>query len=132
MDDQRQESVDDIIRDDARYPPQAYAFLRDGLGNASKDIYGETSTSPRGERHVTGEQLCLALRDLAIERWGMLARTVLENWNIRATIDFGNMVYLLIEHKIMKRTEEDSIEHFRDVFDFETGFEIDDKFELKE
>ena len=132
MDDQQPKPVDDIIRDDARYPPRAYAFLRDGLTKAGQEIYGETPTNPRGERHVTGEQLCLALRDLAIERWGMLAPTVLENWNIRATIDFGNMVYLLIQHGIMKKTEEDSIEHFRDVFDFEKGFEIEDKFELKE
>jgi len=44
----------------------------------------------------------------------------------------GNMVYLLIDHGFMRKTEEDSIEDFRDVFDFDKVFKVNDEFELEE
>jgi len=127
-----EKSMEEVIRADGRYPPEAYAFLHEGLARAVKAAHGEEAAEPAGQRHVTGRQLCLAMRDLAVERWGLLAPTVLARWNIRSTIDFGNMVYLLIRHSFMKRTEGDSIEDFRDVFDFATAFDASGQFELKE
>ena len=124
-------SMEQVILEDGRYPPEAFAFLHDGLAKAVKDVHGEKA-APEGQRHVTGRELCLAMRDLAIERWGLLAPTVLKKWNIRETIDFGNMVYLLIEHNFMRKTEEDSIEDFRDVFEFSQAFADYRTFELKE
>ncbi len=127
-------SLEEVVREDGRYPMDAFAFLHDGLGRAVKEVYGEEpdaegaeeelaeETPARRPRHVTGEQLCHGVRDEALERWGLLARPVLQRWNIHATIDFGNMVYLLIENGLMDRTEEDSVEDFRDVYDFETAF----------
>ena len=135
MEDQPQRSMDDVIRDDGRYPPEAYAFLHDGLVQAVKRAHGGAFEQPGGEspqRHVTGQQMCETLRDLAVERWGMLARTVLRKWNIHATIDFGNMVYLLIRAGHMKKTDEDSIDDFRDVFGFDETFSAAAEFELNE
>ncbi|HAU38578.1 MAG TPA: hypothetical protein DCX07_12785 [Phycisphaerales bacterium] len=124
-------NIEQIIREDGRYPPEAYAFLNEGLARAVKEVHGESSAPP-GQRHVTGQQICKALRELAVERWGMLARTVLAKWNIRETIDFGSMVYLLIEHGPMRKTDQDSIEDFRNVYTFDEAFKAPDKFELKE
>jgi uncharacterized repeat protein (TIGR04138 family) len=121
--------MDELILEDARYPLAAFGFLHDALGKAVADVHGQ-DTPPEQSRHVSGQQLCFALRDLAVERWGMLARTVLDRWNIHQTLDFGNMVYLLIEHGYMNKTEEDSIEDFRDVFDFEEAFNNLDAFEI--
>ncbi len=42
------------------------------------------------------------------------------------------MVYLLIDHDFMKKTDEDSLEDFRDVFDFDKAFRSKGEFELKE
>ena len=123
-------SMEDVIRADGRYPLEAYAFLQEGLARAVREAYGEEPSE--AQRHVTGRQLCLGLRDVARERWGMLARSVLAKWNIRATIDFGHMVYLLIEHQLMRKTDEDSLEDFRDVYDFDEAFRPQDEFELKE
>jgi len=122
--------MEEIIRQDGRYPPESFAFLHDALGYAVKETYGPDATQTQdieqdSARHVTGEHLCLAMRALAIERWGRLARTVLARWNIHATIDFGNMVYLLVDNSFMRKTEEDSIEDFRDVFDFDGAFDVD-------
>ena len=124
------ESMEEVIRRDGRYPPEAFAFLHEGLARAVKTVYGEES--PEGMKHVTGKQLCLSLRDFAMERWGLLARTVLAKWNIRSTADFGNMVYLLIEKGFMKKTEQDSLEDFTGVYDFDEAFRPHDDFELKE
>ena len=91
--------------------------------------------SPEGgkaPRHVSGRQICLALRDLAIEKWGLMAETVLKHWNIHRTIDFGNMVYLLIQHNVMHKTEEDSLEDFRDVYSFPEALGSPSQFDLKE
>jgi uncharacterized repeat protein (TIGR04138 family) len=131
MSDESEKSMEEVIRKDGRYPLEAFAFLHEGLGAAVKTTHGSKS-QPAGPRHVSGQELCLALRDIAIQRWGMLARTVLERWNIRSTIDFGNMVYLLVNNDFMKKTDEDSLEDFRDVFNFEQAFSQACTFELKE
>ena len=131
MDKTPAESMEKVIRDDGRYPPEAYEFLHEGLTRAVKQIHGQGSCEP-GQSHVTGRQMCEAIRDEALARWGLLARTVLERWNIHATIDFGNMVYLLIRHSFMRKTDEDSVEDFRDVYDFADTFDKADHFELNE
>ena len=51
--------------------------------------------------------------------------TVLRRWNITSTLDFGRIVFALIEVKQMQRTEDDSIDDFRNVYDFKTAFEVD-------
>ena len=108
------------------YPPEAFAFVREGLRLAAEQAHGPESqmTNPAlaGKRHVSGEQLCQALRDLAIQRWGLMSKTVLTNWKITGTLDFGKIVYALIDHELMQKTEDDSLEDFRDVFDFQQAF----------
>ena len=122
-----------IIRQDGRYPVEAFDFLHEGMDKAVKATYGEKHAERlHGERHVSGRQLCLSLRDLAVERWGFLARHVLTHWRIRTTVDFGNMVYLMIENGLMHKTDEDSLEDFRNVFTFDDAFAPQDCFELKE
>jgi uncharacterized repeat protein (TIGR04138 family) len=132
MPDDAENSMEEVIHKDGRYPLEAFAFLHEGLGSAVKAAYGAKPQPAAGPRHISGRQLCLALRDLAIQRWGLLARTVLDRWNIRSTIDFGNMVYLLVNNDFMKKTDEDSLEDFRDVFNFEQAFGQNCKFEMKE
>ncbi len=136
-----EKSFDEVIRTDGRYPPDAYAFLHEGVAEAVKRLYGAKAgdeesharlSQQRIPRHVTGQQICHALRELALQRWGMLAMTVLGKWNIRQTLDFGNMVYLLIQNQFMKKTEEDSLEDFRDVYDFAEAFGHVENFEMKE
>ena len=108
------------------YPPDAFAFVREALHLAARHTHGPEpemlNPAMLGKRHVTGQQLCEALRDLAIKRWGLLAGTVLANWNIHSTLDFGKIVYAMIDNELMQKTEGDSLEDFRDVFDFAQAF----------
>jgi len=136
MTDEPTQSLEDVVREDGRYPLEAFGFLHDGLARAVQEIYGEgddepppAEDEPPPTKHVTGQQLCDGLRVEAIERWGLMARTVLERWNVRATIDFGSMVYLLIENDLMQKTDADSIEDFRDVYDFGSAFGAEGIFE---
>ena len=123
-------SMEQVILEDGRYPPEAYGFLHDGLNRAVRAMYGEEAGS--GQRHVSGRELCEDLRDLALERYGMLAETVLHKWGIHETVDFGHMVYLLIDNNFMRKTDDDSLEDFRDVYDFDKAFRGYEAFELKE
>ena len=108
------------IWDDGRYPPEAYEFLHHGLEHATSKAFG--GSAPDEPRHVSGQQLCEGLRELALERWGLLARTVLGQWNIHRTRDFGEMVFFLIEQGLMGRQESDVIEDFDSVYDFDQAF----------
>ncbi len=75
-------------------------------------------------RHVTGQQLCLGIRDLAIERWGFMAGVVLRHWRIRTTEDFGRMVFALVESGHLQKRSEDALEDFKRVYDFRTAFDL--------
>jgi uncharacterized repeat protein (TIGR04138 family) len=75
------------------------------------------------DRHVSGRQLCWALRDFAVRRWGMLAQTVLESWNITCTDDFGRIVYAFIDSDLMQKQPEDRFEDFESVYAFDEAFE---------
>ncbi|MBI4716860.1 MAG: hypothetical protein HY763_03575 [Planctomycetes bacterium] len=74
-------------------------------------------------RHVSGRELSWGLRDLALQRWGMLARTVLESWGLRSTADFGAVVYGFIEFKWMQKQPQDRIDDFQEVYSFDEAFQ---------
>lgn len=105
------------------YPQEAFQFVRDGLGHAVKLIYGDQQEAGQ-DRHVNGQQLCLGLRDYAIVRYGMLARTVLSRWGITVTEDFGRIVFAMIDAGLLRRSEDDSLEDFRAVYDFDEAFSL--------
>ena len=133
MSDRPEKRLYEVIRADGRYPPDAFAFLQVGLVRAVREVYGENTEAEEDQpHHVSGRQLCDALRDEGKDRWGMLARTVLNRWNIHETLDFGKMVYLLVENDLMQKTEKDSVEDFRDVFGFDEAFGAEEIFELQE
>lgn len=111
----------------ASFPEEAYQFVREGLAHTVKMIHGEAATrvppDPNDEsRHVTGQQLCIGMRDLAIERYGLLAQTVLNRWGIRRTEDFGIAVYAMIDRKELRCSPQDSFEDFQGVYDFDESF----------
>ena len=78
-------------------------------------------------RHVTGAELAWACRDLALERFGLLSRTVLECWGVRSTSDFGMMVFTMVDAGLLSTQPGDRVEDFADVYDF--GSALDDHYE---
>lgn len=105
------------------FPPEAFEFVREGLAHTAKIVHGDAENPVAEEqRHVSGQQLCLGLRDFAIKRYGRLARAVLHRWNIRKTDDFGRIVFAMIDEGILRKTPDDSLEDFANVFDFDEAF----------
>ena len=100
--------------EDGRYAKEGFLFILSGLEHTLSKL-------PK-RRHLSGQELSRGIAEYAREQYGYLAKMVLENWGVRSTMDYGEIVYLLINEGIMNRTEEDRLEDFRDVFDFESEF----------
>lgn len=118
----KQKSVQKAVMDFGPYPQEAYEFVQRGLSYTVQKIHAE-QTDPDASRHVSGQQLCEGLREFAQKQWGMLARVVLSRWGITRTIDFGRIVFALIEAGQMQKTPDDTLDDFRDVYDFRTALD---------
>jgi uncharacterized repeat protein (TIGR04138 family) len=118
----KEKTLEEIVEEVNRYPVEAFLFLEQALGYAVNLVHGD-ATDPNASRHISGPQLCEGLRQYALGQWGMLARVVLARWGITSTYDFGRIVFSLVDAGHMQKTESDTIEDFRDVYDFKTAFD---------
>jgi len=100
---------------DGYYHARAYVFVLEALE------YSQTRLPSR--RHVSGAELAWACRDLARERFGLMARTVLEHWGVIRTEDFGRVVFTLVEIGLLAKEPNDTLADFREVYDFERAFD---------
>lgn len=108
------------------YPGEAFDFVQSGVEHTVSRMHGEHPPhqvdEPDSNRHVDGRQLSEGLRDLAIRQFGLLAREVLRSWNIHRTDDFGRIVYALIQGQELYKSDDDRIEDFYSVYDFDDVF----------
>ncbi len=112
----------ELLQQDQRYHIEAYQFVREALAYA-QEILKMPAEGGEGEQHITGQQLCEAIRQYSLEQYGFMAKTVLNSWGVHNTGDFGEIVYNLIRIKHMKRSKSDRREDFEDCYDFATAFE---------
>jgi uncharacterized repeat protein (TIGR04138 family) len=103
-----------VIAQDPRYKPEAYVFVHDALGH--------TWARLDQRRHITGRELLDGIRDLALKRYGPMARAVLNSWGVKTTDDFGAIVFNLVDAGLLSKTDEDHIEDFHHVYDFDDAF----------
>ena len=134
-----------LLQDDRRYKIDAYVFVFEALHYAH-NVLGMGSERPaeaeedepeepgsrESERHLTGQQLCEAIRQYALEQYGYMAQDVLRTWGITSTGDFGEIVFNLIRVGQMRKTKDDTREDFNNVFDFDTGLRQSFKITLPE
>ena len=107
--------MDRIRLRETRFHEHAYLFVLSALEFCQQRL-------PE-RRHITGRELSLACRDLALDRYGVMARTVLEFWGVRATSDIGDIVFTLVELGLLLSQPADSRDDFADVYDFDVAFE---------
>ena len=131
-----------LLREDRRFTLDAYVFVFEALRYAQEELgmgvdaptEGEEEESRRGNkgggrskrqapspRHLTGQELCEAIRKFALEQYGYMAKCVLNQWGVQKTGDFGEIVFNLIRIGEMRKTPQDRREDFDDVFDFDDG-----------
>ena len=118
-----EEKISEILLKDDRYKREAYRFVQEALEF--------TRRRHRRKGHVTGKELALGVRDLARERFGLMAKTVLNQWGVEKTDDIGDLVFNMVEEQIMIKEDEDAQQHFENIYDFEEAFETDFRIELE-
>jgi uncharacterized repeat protein (TIGR04138 family) len=107
--------MDRIRSRERRFDERAYLFVLAAL---------EFCQSRLDERrHITGRELAEACRDLALDRYGVLARLVLEQWGVKSTADIGDVVFTMVELDLLMSQASDTREEFADVYDFDKAFE---------
>lgn len=106
--------MDRIRLRESRYDEQAYLFVLSALE------YSQSRLDAR--RHITAAELARSCRELALERFGLMSRVVLETWGIRATSDLGEIVFTLVELGFLVKQPNDTREEFADLYDFEAAF----------
>lgn len=107
-------TLHELAQRHARYKPRAYEFTL-----AAVEF---TVSRFRPIRHITGQELLQGIRDIALDRFGFMARTVFEQWGIRRTEDFGTIVFHLVEAGLLGKTDSDRPSDFARGFDFEEVF----------
>src|ERR1041385_2850296 len=113
------EALDSIIATDPRYARDAYVFLRDSLDFTTKQQKKIKGTTVR---HVAGPELLEGVRQYALKEFGPMVITVFSSWGINRCEDIGHMVFNLIDAGIFGKTDEDSMEDFKSVYDFQDAF----------
>jgi uncharacterized repeat protein (TIGR04138 family) len=107
--------MDRIRLKEPRFHEHAYLFVLSALE------YCQTRLPER--RHLTGRELLDGCRALAIERYGVLARTVLAYWGVTCTEDIGDVVFTLVDLGLLQSQPSDTRAEFERVFDFEDAFD---------
>jgi uncharacterized repeat protein (TIGR04138 family) len=109
--------MDRIRQREPRFHEHAYLFVLSAL----EFCQGRLTE----RRHITGRELAEGCRDLARDRFGVLARMVLEYWGITSTADMGDVVFTLVDLGLLLSQPTDTRDDFNDVFDFEDAFDRD-------
>lgn len=104
-----------VAQRDGLYSVEAYRFVFEALAHTLRMLKRDTG-------HVSGRDLLEGIRDKALQDFGGLARIVLNGWGVKATDDFGRIVFSLVDASLMGKTDNDSVEDFHAVYDFETAF----------
>ena len=110
-----EDGVREIVRSDARYAAEAYMLVMEALAY----------TCQRLERqgHVSGRELLEGFRKYVLKQFGPMALVTLAEWGIERGQDVGNIVFNLVDHGMLRKTDEDSIEDFAGAYDFHEAFE---------
>lgn len=128
----------DIVNRDGRFAYEAYEFVYQALdhtlkmlGRQGNDADAEPETAANAadsepgpvetSGHVSGREILDGIRALALQEFGLMARTVFRQWGLRSSADFGTIIFKLIDANLMRKTEEDSIEDFKGGFDFDAA-----------
>lgn len=109
--------MDRIRMRETRFHEHAYLFVLSALEFCQQRL-------PE-RRHITGAELAHACRELALERFGVMAKLVLDHWGIRSTGDIGDVVFTLVELQLLISQATDTRDDFAEIFDFESAFERD-------
>ena len=114
-----EQTVDSILSRDPRYSRDAYLFVREALDHTQK-LLGRSGKEEI--HHVSGQELLEGIRAFALQQYGPMVITVLNEWGIRHCEDFGEIVFNMVESTILAKTDKDTREDFKNGYDFFEAF----------
>lgn len=109
-------TVEEIAKQKAVFKPEAYFFVLQALEQAM--------AQQEERRHISGEDLLVFIRDLGQDQYGPMTGDVFNSWGVRSTLDFGRIVFHLVEEKLLSKRDGDSLADFLDKFDFQEEFTL--------
>ena len=112
------EKVEIVAEGDGRYRKEAFFFIFEALQYTVTHIEREDES-----RHVSGQELLQGIGEFALKQFGPMTKTVFDHWRVAETRDFGEIVFALVNAGLMGKTDEDSIDDFVDVYDFDSKFD---------
>ena len=112
------ELIDKIVAGDTRYDREGYVFVKNALDFTAK----QKKRKDAAALHVSGQELLEGVRQYALKEFGPMVMTVFAYWGIRNCEDIGEIVFSLIRADAFRKTDEDSIEHFKNGFSFRAAF----------
>lgn len=117
-------SFDDAVKKirltETRFSLPAYEFVRRSLDHALQRL---GRTDQKKPAHVRGEELLESFRALALQEFGPMAKTVLNDWGISSCTEVGEVVFRLVQHGILGKSETDKIDDFQEIYSFREAFE---------
>lgn len=113
-----EQALDEILARDPRYGREAYIFLREALEHLRSEMLKSGGTA----RHVSGPEVLEGIKNLALTQFGPMAWTVLDDWGVHACLDWGEIVFNLIDQKVLTKTATDSKADFQGTYDFHEVF----------
>ncbi len=115
MDEEFYSIISTICSQDSRYYPEAYEFVMEALSFSQKRF--------RKYKHISGEELLTGINTLLLKKFGPMTLTVLKHWGIKTTDDFGNIVYNLVENRVLAKDTHDHYDSFKNAYDFNEVFD---------
>lgn len=112
--------LEKICQKHKKYKIDAYTFVLTALNYTMEKL--------KRKGHLAGKELLEGIKDFAIQEYGRMSKTVFEHWGVKNTEDFGQIVFNMVEEGILGKTEADSINDFRNVYDFKQVFEKNFKY----
>ncbi len=114
------EVVEKLYAQEPRFAREAYHFTREALDYTQKIISRENKGTVR---HVTGQELLEGIRQYALQQYGPMTMTVLEEWGVKNCRDFGEIVFNMVESGLLAKTEKDTRDDFQKGYDFTDAFQ---------
>ncbi len=112
------ETVEEIVREDPRYSPEAYEFISKVVVYTMLNLGRDKASN----HHISGKELLEGLRQYAIQEFGPMAWDILKNWGLTDSMAVGNVVFKLVDRKLLGKSENDTMMDFKNGFDFEKAF----------
>ncbi|MFA6716448.1 MAG: Minf_1886 family protein [Victivallales bacterium] len=109
LNDELQKVIDSIINREKRYHKDAYKFV-----NAAVQY---TVGKSESGGHVGAGELLAGISEFAMLEYSIFYENIFKSWGISNASDIGNIVFALIEKKVLGASPKDSIEDFNTDFD---------------